>query len=514
MAMLRRLNSKFDNDTASGNAASGKMFKTWPQLLDELNIDPVEIPWNATGMAALEILRGKYGVKFYGLKDLAIDEAVQKYKGRSSEEQLSALGTAVQQHGLYLCRIHTNFDIHYYIDTIDRIQEIKKKREPFAMYRVIESMCSVVELGRDKSLENPTNDILFPVSAIQVSNPDSSFPYLLEHFLIVPYKLCDDKCHAHIELRVYDVRYWPLRELKYELSFDSNNIEPYTLIIESECGEKFCYVGSDVERFVSMHKTILSENGEYLPVYDDRETRFYYRRLKEMVKLGDNTIDKPSDIPEINDATLLMLVDNCVIYHYTNDDIDHRKPEISDMSPTMRFLRFCEKNRKWVTLLEYSPLSKKFRKLELPGLNYVSDLVVYKNNWIVLPYNNHSRTGTSYILRLWNPRTNECLRLTSQDLGYHDIVKIFPAPNNDILILLDDGRLCHLDVDLVSWLKQDLQTHEVTLEPWQDEVRRSYENFPELSDRYQRLRQKEADDRMLITFSDGKTYDIMIREGE
>lgn len=138
------------------------------------------------------------------------------------------------------------------------------------------------------------------------------------------------------------------------------------------------------------------------------------------------------------------------------------------------------------------------------------DLILYKNNWIIIP-DGILHPDASYILRLWNPRTHECLRLTQKDMGSHDIERIIPMDNGDILLLLDDGRLCRFEVDLVAWLKEDLQQHRVLLDDWQNEKRRGYENFPEDTNRFIRLRRSATADRMLITFEDNKTYDIMLK---
>ena len=99
-------------------------------------------------------------------------------------------------------------------------------------------------------------------------------------------------------------------------------------------------------------------------------------------------------------------------------------------------------------------------------------------------------------------------------MGCHNINQIILTENNDILILLDDGRLCRFDIDLSNWLKKDMQLHSVLLDNWQNEVRRSYENFPEETDKFVRLRRREASDRMLITFEDGRTYDILLKDNK
>ena len=518
MAMLKRLNSRFDNDSVNRFVEPEKVYKTWQQILDDFKIEPILIAWNTDGMNALRILREKYGHRFGMLHNSMLDEIVQKFKGRGVQEQLEALGTAVKKFDLYLCCFQINREeYYYYIEKIDRIEELLKLNELYSLFRIKHKLCKIIALNDDNLLETPLNDIQIPISSIQLKKSGSYYdnPYTLEHFLIAPYKTLTENYLGEItQLRVYDLRYWPLHELKHELIYNSANIEPYTLMIESESGEKYCYVGDGTNSPLCWNKTFLSETGDYLPLYDDREARFHHGRLKKLPKIGNNSIEMSDEIPTINEAEPLMLVDNRIIYHYKNDDIEHRKPEKVNPTPTMRFLEHCEQRKNRITLLEYNPETKKFRKMELPGVGYLCNLMVYKNTWFVLPYNKGSRSGTSYLLRLWNPRTNECLRLTSQNMGEHEIDNIYQIPNGDIIFLLDDGRLCHMDVDLISWLRKDIQMHNVMLESWQDECRRSYENFPVLSERRQHLRPEDADDRMLITFEDGKIYDVMIRENK
>ena len=172
-----------------------------------------------------------------------------------------------------------------------------------------------------------------------------------------------------------------------------------------------------------------------------------------------------------------------------------------------------ERRKQRNTLIEYNTRTKEYRKLELPAAAYINgdDLILYKNSWIIIPDSIFNRDA-SYILRFWNPRTQECLRLTQRDMGSHNIERIIPTDNGDILILLDDGRLCRFDVDLVDWLKKDLLQNKVMLDNWQVVVKRAFENFPDDTDRFYRLRRRDASDRMLITFEDVKTYDILLKE--
>lgn len=526
MAMLKHLSSRFDNESNKDDTTTYRWVGTWQQWFDTLKIDPVTIPWNANGALVLEILRDKYGAYHCALSDTLLDETVRKFEKRSRDAQIAALGAAAEKIGLTLCYIDRgsrDLDFIYsdsdciYIDTTERIDEINnqvRSGKTTMQNRIILEM--IKPLGHHTSIDEPEEDIHIPVSSIQIGRPHCR-AYKLEHFLVVPYKTYETNSPVeHDQLRIYDLRYWPMRELRYELTFCRDNIMPYTLIIESECGEKFCFVGENVDSERSLVKAEQSENGGCLPVDSAYIQRYRYieRPMIVMPKSGGNSFEKMSELPKINDATPFMLIDNCVIYCYQNEDVDHRDPDESAMTLTMRFLKDCKRRRKRTMLLEYNTQTKKFRKIDLPGIPYVSDMVTYKNTWIVLPYNHQSCCATSYLLRLWNPRTNECLRLTSQDTANHEIEDVFSTPNGDILLLLDDGRLCHLDVDLVSWLKEDMHTHDVPLDPWQDEVRRSYENFPELGERYRRLRWCDVDDRMLITFEDGKKYDVMIRENK
>ena len=215
------------------------------------------------------------------------------------------------------------------------------------------------------------------------------------------------------------------------------------------------------------------------------------------------------EIPDIEDASPLFTIDDCVIYYYDNDDIDNRDPNENNGTRISLSKRRKQRN----TLIEYNTRTKEYRTLQLPASGYIQaeNLILYKNAWIIITDSIFNRE-TSYILRLWNPVTHECLRLTQNDMGSHDITRVIPTDNGDILILLDDGRLCRFDIDLVVWLKKDMLQHNVVLDRWQNEVRRGYENFPEKTDRFARIRRRHTSDRMLITFEDGKTYDILLKE--
>lgn len=82
-------------------------------------------------------------------------------------------------------------------------------------------------------------------------------------------------------------------------------------------------------------------------------------------------------------------------------------------------------------------------------------------------------------------------------------------PNGEILILTCDGCLCHPEVDLVSWLRQDLPKNQIILDDWQEEKRRSYEGFPNGSSCGM-----DETNRMLITFTDDTTYEVWIKDSE
>ena len=494
MAMLRRLSSRFDKDSTNSESNADIRFATWQQLLDYLMIDPVEIPWNANGAETLDILRRNYGTRFPALNDSKFDETARRFDGRSIDEQTDALGSAAQNFNLVVCRIRLEEDredLYYlYIDTKERIDEITTRREPLSLYHTIQRLISIASLNCDVSLDNPPVDMRLPVSMIMVGAEKWENFTKLGHFLIVFYHTVETSHPEKQErVRVYDLRYWPIRELKHELSYNRNNIMPYTLTIESDCGEKYCFVGEEISKF--MNEAEETEDGgyipkgEYCPTCDGRQKKYYHGELIDLPKIGKSSIMDLNHIPSIGHAEPMMIVDNSVIYEYMYPG------EPQD------------------TLIEYNLGTKKFRKMELTGFKDVRNMIVYKNKWIVL-FSSRIRRSSSYAFRLWNPRTNECLRVINKDLGdnYNEISDIISTPNGDIMVLLTDGRLCHLDVDLVAWLKEDMQIHDVPLSPWQEEVRRAYENFPAL----QGL--AKADDRMLITFEDGKTYDVMIRENK
>ena len=491
-----------------------KTFKTWEEVLEYLEIEPVELPWNVNGEMALKILREKYGKKYVALDDIFLDDVVDAYSERSTSDQLAALGEAMQELKLRFCQlniplksesVYTVFAVEAddTSDYLSRWKAVLTRRQFF-------SSIDTFALRRNESLDKPSEDVQIPMQSVQIVSISNNrhTPYLLDTFLVVPFETYDmRRPEPIIEVRVYDIRNWPLREVEHvELSYDRHNLEPYTLKINSEWGLKV-YVGDDPERERSWKKTTINERGQYLPVYeedeDDDDNRW------KGLTLGSPA---PAVIPDIEDATPLFTLDGKVIYYYNNDDVANRQDEDENASTAMSFRKRREQRRQRNTLLEYN--KGNYRILNLPGSAYIDreDLILYKDQWIIIPDSIFNRDA-SYILRLWNPFTGECLRLTKNDMGCHDIEKIIPTGNGDILILLDDGRLCHFDEDLVSWLKRDILMHGVTLDAWQGEISRGYENFPS-NDRYRSLRynRREISDRLLITFEDGKTLDIQLND--
>ena len=493
-----------------------KIFKTWPEVLAYLNIETVELPWNANGEMALAILRARYIQKFSALEDEFLDDVVEAYSDRSTPDQLAALGEAMQELKLRFCQLNIPLksEAGYTVfavaadDTSDYLSRWKEVLTRRQFFRSINTFA----LRHGETLDNPADDVQIPMHSVQIigASENRITPYILDkYFLIVPFETYDQN-HPEplINVRVYDIRTWPLRELQdISLSFDRNNIEPYTLSIRND-GTETVYVGDDPQRARTWKKTALNADGVLIPIYED-EDEDEDDQWKGLA-LGASA---PPAIPDIEDATPWFTLDGKVVYYYDNDDLANRQEEDENASPSVSIRKRREQRRLRNTLLEYNSADQKYRIMSLPGAAYIDkdDLVLYRNQWIIIPDSIFSRDA-SYILRLWNPFTGECLRLTKNDMGCHDIDQIIPTGNGDILMLLDDGRLCHFDVDLVTWLKSDLLQHGVKLDAWQPEINRGYENFPDTANvRFRRLRRDIAD-RLLVTFADGKTLDIQLND--
>ena len=514
MAAFPFVRTSYDsqNSCATQSEMPQVTLKTWQELLDYMEIDPVELPWNADGATALRLLREKYGSVLREIHEKSLDEIVSIFAKSSNLRQLEALGSALQNLGLNLG--HIDLDSHQFlvfVRKMDSVSEWNKRWSNMTRRQRPSRIIRTLALSRSESLHASNDEIQLPMSSIQVSDIKQIYSgriqySIIGHFLFIPYDVYnEDSADPYKQVRVYDLRYWPMRSLHaVNCTYNRRNIEPYTLEIETECGEKFCFVGNEFD----WYKTIENAKGEIVPVYEEEKRRALSRDIA--FTLGEKI---PENIPEIRDAWPLLALDDCIIYHYRQPDIDHREPAEEKMTPTMRNLKMEEYRRKRNNLIEYNTVTKKYRKLMLPGVYSLNndDITVYKNTWLILHESRHYRRP-SYLLRLWNPRTNECLRLTEKDMGNNDINSIIPMSNGDVLFLLEDGRLCHPDVDLVAWLKQDMQQHQITLENWQDEKRRAFENFPDITSRYSRFRENDATDRMLVTFRDDSTYDIWIKE--
>jgi adenylate kinase family enzyme len=516
MVIVRRNsgNSSFDNKSNDENeVVQRKIFKTWHEVMAYMQIETVELPWNADGVTTLRILRDHYGKRFKSLSDPFLDEVVDAYSTRSTSEQLAALGEAMQELKLRFCHLNLN-PPQYTVFAVesDNTRDYLNKWKEVLTRRQFFNMIDTFAMRREESLDKPAEDVRIPMSSLQVLGvQDTGYgrEYILDKkYLVVTYETVERYTPEPIKnLRIYDLRTWPLRELKVNLSFDRENIEPFSLEISTESGEVCHYVGDDILRARSWKKTYLNEKNEYLPVYDEAydedDGKWHGLSLGKQPNAA---------IPVIEDAVPIFTIDDCIIYYYDNDDVDNRQPEENN-STRAALQKRRERRKQRNTLIEYNTKTKKYRTLELPASAYINadELILYKNTWIIIPDSIFNRDA-AYILRLWNPRTQECLRLTQRDMGSHNIERIIPTENGDILILLDDGRLCRFDVDLVDWLKQDLLQHKVVLDDWQNEVKRGYDNFPDDADRFVRLRRRSASDRMLITFEDGKTYDILLKE--
>lgn len=510
-----RIGSRIDNQPQdSEEVVDRKIFKTWTEVLKYMNIETIDLPWDVKGTQALEALRKKYGKRFKALDDPFLDDVVDAYRDRSASDQLSALGEALQELKLRFCRLNlnpTNYTV--FVVESDNTKDYLNQWKAVLTRRQFFNTIDTFSMRHDETLDNPSEDVKIPMESVQVlSNLGSRWgnEYILDgHFLVIPYEtVTQDNPEPKKQLRIYDIRSWPLRELKVELSFNRENLEPYSLSLTTESGTTFHYVGDDIERARSWKKTILNDKKEYIPVYeeDDDEDDGQWKGF---------SIGKKTDIipPEIEDATPLFTIDHNIIYHYDNDDVDNRLPE--EENPTRASIaKRRERRRQRNTLLEYNTKTQKYRTLNLPASAYVEpeDLILYKNTWIIITDSLFNRDA-AYILRLWNPKTHECFRLTQRDMGCHDVERILPTEDGDILFLLDDGRLCRLKVDLVSWLKEDMLQHKVVLDDWKNEVNRKFEDFPKPVTPFSRLRRRQTtQDRMLITFEDGKTYDILLKE--
>ena len=516
MVLLRK-GSKFESE--SNNKANDdkeivqrKIFKTWHEVMSYMQIETVELPWNADGATALSILRKQYGKRYVSINDSFLDEVVDAYSSRSSSEQLAALGEAMQELKLRFCHLNLN-PPQYTVFAVesDNTRDYLNKWKEVLTRRQFFNMIDTFAMRRGETLDKPADDVRIPMSSVQVvGSRDAQYgrEYVLDKkFFVVTFETVERFNPEPIKnLRIYDLRSWPLRQMDIKLEFDRENIEPYTLTIKTDNGP-IIYVGDDVERPRSWKRTVKNKLGQYLPVYEDEEDED--TGVWNGLALGEK---KQLKIPEIEDATPLFTIDDSIIYYYDNDDVDNRVTDDNSSSRSALQKR-RERRKQRNTLIEYNTRTKEYRKLELPAAAYINgdDLILYKNSWIIIPDSIFNRDA-SYILRFWNPRTQECLRLTQRDMGSHNIERIIPTDNGDILILLDDGRLCRFDVDLVDWLKKDLLQNKVMLDNWQVVVKRAFENFPDDTDRFYRLRRRDASDRMLITFEDGKTYDILLKE--
>ena len=216
MVIVRRTsanNTSFDNKNNDENEIiQRKIFKTWHEVMAYMQIETVELPWNADGVTTLRILREHYGKRFKSLGDSFLDEVVEAYSTRSTSEQLAALGEAMQELKLRFYHLNLN-PPQYTVFAVesDNTREYLNKWKEVLTRRQFFNMIDTFAMRREESLDKPAEDVRIPMSSLQVVGAqDARFgrEYILDKkYLVVTYETVERYTPDPIKnLRIYDLR--------------------------------------------------------------------------------------------------------------------------------------------------------------------------------------------------------------------------------------------------------------------------------------------------------------------
>ena len=487
-----RFSSLSRSSQQNDSRPNSPIFKTWQEVQDYLNYEMIYLPWDADGVETLAMLRQNFGKTHADLFDPYLDALVKDNLPCETYEQARRLADELETYGLKLYNVYSIGG-----KVMTTLLDDSEHSKSFA------NRCSALKhpwirlVALHSSIAHPLNDdIQAPVQTAQIVSCDDQY-YILDNFLILinySYERFDPRDICTI--KAYDLRYWPLRPAKTDLVYDRNNLMPYRLTIQTEWGEMTVYDGSDraLRDNREWVKAVRDENGEYQP---DNMSDTQDHSLVLPALAGEQI----QQIPYFCHTKPCFSLNGCIYYCYYDDrDLEY------SISKDLR------RSNQPHTLLEYALKTNTWRTIELPHANCIdaSRLFVYRHTWIVVwPRLFRNAQDQSYAFYLWNPKTNEKLYMMNKDLGYMQVEQLISLDNGDLLIMLEDGRICRFDTDIVAWLKS-IGLHDAPVTPWQNEVRRDFDGFPieEPASYIPRTRYISPDDRMRITFENGRTLDI------
>lgn len=267
-----------------------KIFKTWGELFNHLGIVPIRISFMDGAEEVLRRLRAcahkTCSDSYQVLLDSFLDEVVEAYSERSVFSQLCALGTAMQELGLRLCGMKDSNGYRIWMMRFSDTQEYMDFWKSYLTRRQFFGNIHTFSMRDGERLDAPHPDIdlkLFqevrqarmPISkdpspgvVFILSGTDTVGTGTVRHFLCVP-AFKDLLADSTKVLYVYDAD--TFRPLESSVTFDRNNLEPYTLRIW-DGGLSYLFVGDSLTK-VNGWKPVRYRNGTALPVYE-RDTDF------------------------------------------------------------------------------------------------------------------------------------------------------------------------------------------------------------------------------------------------
>lgn len=474
--------------TCNTNLKDQKVFLTWAELFEHLGIHFIGVRYDANIEDVLKLLRTQYSITYPELSDKTFDRVVKSYKGRSVFEQLSALGSSLQEHGLRLCYKRSKESYLVWIMKFDNTQDYLSFWKDYLTRRQFFENIETFMLPKGTSLESPGYDLNPRLidKTWQVRTPSCKknkflSSYILSNdlksFLCVPYYVTEWDCQRKY-LHVFDMDNLDDGEIEdAKLYFSQNMLEPYKLIIPSD-GKEYVFLGSDLGSSNSWNMSKIDDLNRHIPVYtrnsDDEvsEDRFpYVRSLTK--KVGSEDACKWSRIFETSRYA----------YYHNHGDV-----------------------------LRYDRESRKFERTRINFFGFTSENVfrftIHDQEWMVIGYPSHSKLTLDFVL--WNPETLECY--TGSEL--HEVGSVsyeqFFVYGDSLYALLGDGRLCRYCWfgDLIDIFRYTCREVKLDAGEWVPEVKKSFKVSP-----FEKLSVSTQFRARSISFEDGTSLELEVSNG-
>ena len=474
--------------TCKTNLKDRKIFLTWWELFEHLGIQFISVRYDADVKDVLKSLRTQYSMTYPELSDKIFDRVVKAYKGRSVFEQLSALGSSFQEHGLRLCYKRSQESYLVWIMKFDNTQDYLSFWKDYLTRRQFFENIDTFMLPKGTSIESPGYDLNTRLidKTWQVRTPswkkNKVLPsYVLSRdgksFLCVPYYVTEWDCQRKY-LHVFDMDNLDAGEIEDAKFYCSQTmLEPYKLVISVD-GKEYVFLGSDLGSSNSWKLTKIDDLNRHIPVYtrdsDDEVLEDPFPLVRSLTKKRGS-----------EDACNWSRIFETARYAYYHNHGD---------------------------VLRYDRESRKFERTRINFFGFTSENVfgftVYGQEWMVIGYPSHSKLTLDFVL--WNPDTGECY--TGAELHEVDSVSYeqFFVYGEHLYALLGDGRLCryHRFEDLIDTFRHTCREVKLDVGDWIPEVKKSFKVSP-----FAQLSVSTQFRARSISFEDGTSLELEVSNG-